>query len=79
MTPLGNSIVDRVHREFAPDDREPALARLDDVATSAWSFSRERVLRAVLELAAGDPDELDRAVEPASLDWRDVLVAAGDG
>lgn len=78
MTPLPEAIASRVHREFRPEDREQALRRVDNVDTSAWRISRERVLHAVLEVAAGDLAALDGAVRLANTDWRDVLVAAGD-
>ena len=37
----------------------------------------ERIRFAVLKLSKGDLAELQRAVQAAQVDWRDVLVAAG--
>ena len=37
----------------------------------------ERIRFAVLKLSAGDLNELQRAIDLAQADWRDVLVAAG--
>lgn len=39
----------------------------------------ERLRFAALKLGAGSPAQLQRAVELANIDWRDVLVAAGFG
>ena len=39
----------------------------------------ERIRFAVLMLSAGDVDKLRAAIDRASGDWRDVLVAAGFG
>jgi hypothetical protein len=39
----------------------------------------ERIRFAVLKLSNGDLTELQRAVQMAQVDWRDVLVAAGFG
>jgi len=38
---------------------------------------RARVQLAMIKLAAGDVDALERLARMASRDWRDVLVAAG--
>ena len=37
----------------------------------------ERIQFAILKLAQGDLNEFDKAFELATIDWRDVLVAAG--
>jgi hypothetical protein len=39
--------------------------------------SIERIRFAVLKLSAGDLKALQRAIDLAKIDWRDVLVAAG--
>lgn len=43
----------------------------------AWITLVERIRFAVLKLAAGDRAALERHLEAAARDWRDVLVAAG--
>jgi len=39
----------------------------------------ERIRFAVLKLGNGDIRELDRAIELANIDWRDLFMAAGFG
>ena len=63
----------RIREDFGADAELVAaeLAELEDYASS------ERVQAAVVQLARGDLDRLDRQLREARIDWRDVLVAAG--
>lgn len=46
---------------------------------AATPVGLERIRFAVLKLSGGDLNELQRAIDLAKADWRDVLVAAGFG
>ena len=63
----------RIREDFGADAELVAteLGELEDYASS------ERVQAAVVQLARGDLDRLDRQLREARIDWRDVLVAAG--
>ena len=63
----------RVHADFGADV-ELALAELAELSGYA---SSERVQAAVVKLAHGDLGRLDRQLQEARIDWRDVLVPAG--
>lgn len=63
----------RVHADFGAD-AELVLAELAELSGYA---SSERVQAAVVKLARGDLDRLDRQLQEARIDWRDVLVPAG--
>jgi hypothetical protein len=51
------------------------LAGMGDLGGGS-AEGRERVMAAVVKLAAGRLDQLDQALRLARLDWRDLLVAA---
>jgi hypothetical protein len=61
---------------FAGEDLELVLATLAEYGDEAWHREPERVLRDVLLLAAGDPDEVARLIGYAKTDYRDVLYWA---
>lgn len=63
----------RVHADFGAD-AELVLAALAELSAYA---SSERVQAAVVKLARGDLGRLDRQLQEARIDWRDVLVPAG--
>jgi len=63
----------RVQEDFGVD-AELVLAALAELTGYAAS---ERVQAAVVKLARGDLDHLDRELRETQIDWRDVLVAAG--
>ena len=68
----------RVRRDFASDAADDVLARLAGLRlVQAEKQSTERILAAVVFLAAGDLEKLAYAVWVAETDWRDVLVASG--
>jgi hypothetical protein len=62
-----------VRQDFEPD-ADLVLDVLDELPGYAAS---ERVQAAVVKLAGGDLRRLDRQLQEARIDWRDVLVAAG--
>ena len=49
------------------------------LSNPADSSGTERIRFAVLKLSNGDLNALQRAIDLAQTDWRDVLVAAGFG
>ena len=63
----------RVLSDFGAD-AELVLAELAELSGYA---SSERVQAAVVKLARGDLGRLDRQLQEARIDWRDVLVPAG--
>jgi hypothetical protein len=86
VTPLTDATVDRILQLFALADRDLVTALLLDecgdhlpLVNSSNSAAVERIRFAVLKLSGGDLNALQRAVDLAKTDWRDVLVAAGFG
>jgi hypothetical protein len=72
----------KVERDFAEADRSGAIHTLERIDLGTWRSTdtpegRERVLAAVVVVAAGNDARLGWAATDAELDWRDVLVAAG--
>ena len=71
-----------VERRFGPADAEEALrvleaADLPFLGSEDRAAGVARVHLAILKLAAGSLAALAATAREASIDWRDVLVAAG--
>jgi hypothetical protein len=85
MATAGLSVgtIDRIDRLFAPAERAGAAALLaerctDLPGTRGWPDEAiERIRFAALKVSGGVLSELERAVQVANEDWRDLLVAAG--
>jgi hypothetical protein len=84
MTELSPETQRRLDALFTGADREQAADLLESQCGSNLPFQEksdahdlERIRFAALKLSNGDLKELQRAVEIAQEDWRDVLVAAG--
>jgi hypothetical protein len=80
--PLTPRLAALVERDFAQTDRAGAIHTLERVDLGTWRATdtaegRERVLAAILVLAAGDERRLWREAREAEKDWRDTLVASG--
>ncbi len=73
---FSDEIIDRVQREF-PDDSERVIAELDRLP-DARQRDRDRLPRAVLDLALRDVSAVAGLVEQALIDWRDVLMWVDD-
>ncbi len=78
----GGPVSGEVARRFAPCDWQQATDLLQDLAlpllgTPERALDRARVQMALVKLAAGDLPTLQRWARAATVDWRDVLVAAG--
>jgi len=71
----------RVRSDFSsPAEAEAALRRLETLNLAlAEKQSLERIQAAVVLLADGDPEKLERCARLAEVDWRDVLVFSGLG
>lgn len=80
---LSSATEQRLALPFAPDAQEEArTVLLSECGTNipGWkSAGRERLHFAALKLSAGKLDKLQRAVNIAKIDFRDVLMAAGFG
>jgi hypothetical protein len=81
-TPLTDGTIERIAKMFPLTEQELVSAVLieecsDNLATD--SATVERIRFAVLKLSGGDLNTLQRAIDQAKIDWRDVLVAAGFG
>jgi hypothetical protein len=69
-------------RRFRPEDWGVATRILRDLVlpfleVPSRALDRARVHLALVKLSGGDVDNLRRAGKDATIDWRDVLVAAG--
>ena len=70
----------RVRSDFSPAEADAALRRLEALNLAlAEKQSLERIQAAVVLLADGDPEKLERCARLAEVDWRDVLVFSGLG
>lgn len=65
-----------VRRDFAAERYDSVMAILDEYGRERWQREPHRVQLAVLKLAAGNLEELRRAIETAKCDFRDVLAYA---
>ena len=82
VLPPGGLVSGEVARRFAPCDWQEATDLLQDLALPLLdaperAVDRVRVQLALVKLAAGDLPTLRRWAREATVDWRDVLVAAG--
>lgn len=84
--PLSPESEKRVKLLFPPDEQAMVCARLlADCGNNlpgleaADSAAMDRFRFAVLKLSEGDLHKLDKALQLAQTDWRDLLMAAGFG
>ncbi len=73
---FSDEIVARVRREFG-DDADRVIAELDRLP-DARQRDRDRLPRAVLDLALRDVSAVVGLVEQALIDWRDLLTWVDD-
>jgi hypothetical protein len=69
-------VVRVVHRDFAPAEVDAALALLNTYGDDRSDGVAARVRLAVLKCANGNLVKLKRALEEATLDYREVLIDA---
>ncbi len=67
---FSDKIIDRVRREFG-DDAERMIAELDRLPSA--DRDRDRLPRAVLDLARRDTAAVSGLVEQSLIDWREVV------
>lgn len=80
LTPL---VIKKVQQSFLPDQQSEALGLIEKECGRNLPFSAgdsaeglERVRLAVIKLAGGILEELQRQIDIARVDWRDVLSSA---
>ncbi len=69
----------RITRDFPPSDRDQVERTLAALLPASDAAGRERIQAAVLIVAAGRMDRLERQASEVDIDWRDVLMAADLG
>jgi hypothetical protein len=69
-------VVRLVRRAFPSRDPDHILRLLDDYGTEKWHSEKDRVHIAILKLSQGDMEQLQRYVETATYDFRDVIAPA---
>ena len=82
--PVDQATRERVSALFSEEDHDRIVAALEERCGINLPLSERfdedsfrRVRYAVLKLSKGTMHELERAIDLANLDWRDLLVAAG--
>ena len=80
---LTKIVLTKIERTFAPQDRQEAMSLLVNECGRNLPFkadatpeSLEQIRLAVIKLANGDLVELQRQVQTAKIDYRDVIAAA---
>ena len=80
---LTETVLTKIEKTFAPRDREEAMSLLVNECggnlpfkSDATAQSLDQIRLAVIKLANGDLVELQRQVQTAKSDWRDVIAAA---
>jgi len=71
-----NDVERIVRRDFPGGQFDAVMEVLKQYGTEKWQRERARVQLAVLKVADRDLDKLQRVIEAAARDYRDVLVAA---
>lgn len=65
-----------VSRDYAPEEHPMVMAVLEKYGPKPHHVERDRVRLCALKLASGDLRELDRHINVACTDFRDVVGAA---
>jgi hypothetical protein len=86
MIPLSRGTLDRIHALFPQPEwdgvAQALVERCGDnlpLVHTTYAALTERIRFAVLKLSDGKLAELERHLQVAGRDWRDVLLAAGFG
>src|ERR1700674_3570284 len=88
MTPLTESVCEKIDALFPPESREAARKLIEEKCGGTLPLSNkmgpapsgfDRIRFAVLKLSRGDLIALEREITAANNDWRDTLMAAGFG
>jgi len=80
--PISTGTEERIIRMFAPEDQQRVRKILLDDVGNNLPFCHDpqemdRIRFAVLKIAKGRIDKLEKAVDLLKTDWRDVLAGAG--
>ena len=72
-------LLDTIERDFPADARSEVLAIVDQYGAEPHEREPERVRLAIVHLAAGDREKLQKLLYAAKYDYRDVLCWADAG
>jgi hypothetical protein len=74
---LSRDIIARLNTDFeSPEDVALALSVLADFVDQNQDLSSDRILRCIVFVAKGDLDTLEKAINLAKTDYRDLIVWA---
>jgi hypothetical protein len=74
---LARDILGKVYRDFeAPDEVALVLSLLGDFTEQNQELSSDRILRCIVFAANADLDLLDKTIDLAKIDYRDLIVWA---
>jgi hypothetical protein len=74
---LTRDILGKINRDFeTPDEAALALSVLADFVHQNQELSNDRILRCIVFVAKGDLDMLDKAIDLAKTDYRDLILWA---
>jgi hypothetical protein len=74
---IASDITTRVTNDFdRPDEAGLVLSVLEDFQKQNPDLSSDRIIRCMVQVANGDLDRLDQAIELAVVDYRDLIVWA---
>jgi hypothetical protein len=71
--PLPQRVIDKVRKEFPPEENDEVLEILSSYGTEDYEREKERVLLAILDLSKGKVEAVRELVDRAKKDYRDVL------
>ncbi len=71
--PLPQRVIDKVRKEFPPEEYDEVLEILSSYGTEVHEREKERVLLAILDLSRGKVEAVCELVDRAKKDYRDVL------
>ena len=74
---LARDIWGKVNKDFeTPEEAALALSVLADFVAQNQEFSSDRILRCIVFVANGDLNRLEKAIDLAREDYRDLIVWA---
>ena len=74
---LVRDILGKVNKDFkTPEEAALALSVLADFVDQNQELSSDRILRCIVFVANGDLDRLEKAIDLAKKDYRDLIVWA---
>ena len=78
---FAKDVIDKISMDFGTtDDVDLALSVLADFMDQNQELSSDRILRCIVFVAKGDINILEKAVDMAKTDYRDLIVwAENDG